>query len=121
MQEIQVIDWNMVLNMVMLTIIIVGMILLHNSVPAAKVDKLLDQLDKSASSTPDKIDDMAVTIASVVWSLLKGQVNTDEAASTDRILASSAHSLHTRKAVPKAPDLAQPSETPPDEDDGPHA
>jgi hypothetical protein len=68
------ISFEQAMQLLELLIIVIGMILLHRSVPSGALKKLLDTLEKTAAQTPTQVDDQAVGAARLLTTLLTGQL-----------------------------------------------
>ena len=62
------------MNLVELLIIVIALILMHRSVPAAQLQGLFNALEKAAAQTPTTVDDTAVSVGKLFASLITGQM-----------------------------------------------
>jgi hypothetical protein len=75
--------FNQVLDLIQMLIIIVAMIFLYRSVPAAEIAKLFDRLETNARKTVTPVDDTMVGLGRLVTTLLTGQMPGQPVSATD--------------------------------------
>lgn len=65
------INFDQLIDIVQLTIIIIGMVLLYRSFPAKEVEALLEKLAEPVSKTETKLDDLLLDVARTLNELRK--------------------------------------------------
>ena len=78
------VEIDKIIDIVQLLVVIVAMVLLYQSVPAAKVAQLLDKVDAEAKKTETPIDDILAGVARLIFDM---QQNNSTAGVTDEEVA----------------------------------